>query len=252
MGRHMVTHGKVEMQHNHCCVTNVPRGFINAAECYVLKTAEGLVVNHYSDFTAKAENATVQISGSYLRDGKVQITIKASKAMELQLRIPDFSIHTTLNSQEITGENGYYTLQINAGTTELSLTFEMTVQLRQLEEAPEHFPTEDFRVRRYKMDNPVREEDMTWDRRGTVVYGPLLLTCSKLVGNTEEEMFASDTVAHKGYRCSVEPIDCERVNNAFCVTFTNADSIVKIKMCDYGSGTNIESPDDDRLFNIFV
>lgn len=252
MGRHMVTHGKVEMQHNHCCVTNVPRGFINAAECYVLKTAEGLVVNHYSDFFAKTEIATVQIGGSYLRDGKVQITIEATNTMELQLRIPDFSSYTTLNGKEIIGENGYYTLQINAGTTELSLTFEMTVQLRQLEEAPEHFQTEDFRVRRYIIDNPVREEDMTWDRRATVVYGPLLLTRSKLVGNTEEEMFVSDTVAHKGYTCSVEPIDCEAVNHAFCVTFTSKDKVVKTKMCDYGSGTNIESPNDDRLFNIFV
>jgi len=252
MGRHMVTHGKVEMQHNHCCVTNVPRGFINAAECYVLQTADGLVVNHYTDFTAEAENATVKIGGSYLRDGKVQLTVETKNAIKLQLRIPDFSSHTTLNGKEIVGKKGYYTVQINAGITKLSLSFEMAVRLRQLEETPEHFPTEDFRVRRYIMDNTVREADMTWDRRGTVVYGPLLLTRSKLVGNTEEEMFASDTIAHKGYSCSVEPIDCESVNNAFCVTFTNADSIVKIKMCDYGSGTNIESPDDDRLFNIFV
>jgi hypothetical protein len=252
MGRHMVTHGKVEMQHNHCCVTNVPRGFINAAECYVLKTAEGLVVNHYSDFTAKAENATVQISGSYLRDGKVQITIEATNTMELQLRIPDFSSYTTLNGKEIIGENGYYTLRLNAGTTELSLTFEMTVQLRQLEEAPKHFPTEDFRVRRYIIDNPVREEDMTWDRRATVVYGPLLLTRSKLVGNTEEEMFASDTVAHRGFSCCVEPMENENVTCAFRVTFTDGKEKVVTNMCDYGSGTNLESPEDDRLFNIFV
>ena len=252
MGRHMVTHGKVEMQHNHCCVTNVPRGFINAAECYVLQTADGLVINHYTDFTAKAKNATVTVGGSYLRDGQVRVTVDAKEALTLKLRVPAFSGHTTLNGKAIEATDGYYVLNLSAGVTDLELSFEMTVQLRELAETPEHFPAEDFRVRRYIMDNPVQEENMTWDRRATVVCGPLLLTRSKLVGNTEQEMFASDTVAHKGFSCTVEPIVCDAVTAAFAVTFTNGKETVKTNMCDYGSGTNLESPDDDKLFNIYI
>ena len=252
MGRHMVTHGKVEMQHNHCCVTNVPRGFINAAECFVLKIADGLVVNHYSDFCAKTDDTTVTISGSYLHDGQVRIVVDTAKEMLLQLRIPAFSSCTMLNGNKITGENGYYGVQIGAGVTELRLTFEMAVQMRQLNEAPKRFRSDEFQIRRFKEDNPVREEDMTWDRRATIVYGPLLLTRSKLVGNTEEEMFASDTVAHRDFVCSVEPITNENVTCAVRVTFSNGDEKVVTNMCDYGSGTNMESPDDDRLFNIFI
>ena len=252
MGRHMVTHGKVEMQHNHCCVTNVPRGFINAAECYVLQTADGLIINHYTDFTANAADATVKISGSYLRDGNVEIAVDTRKAMVLKLRIPAFSNKTIINGKKIEASNGYYSLKLGAGPTQIKLSFEMTVSLREMKETPEHFPTEDFRVRRFIMDNPVLEENMTWDRRATVVYGPLLLTRSKLVGNTEQEMFDSDTVAHKGYVCTVTPMECDNVNYGFEVAFTNADGVVKTKMCDYGSGTNIESADDDKLFNIYI
>ncbi len=252
MGRHMVTHGKVNMQHNHCCVTNVPRGFINAAECYVLQTADGYVINHYTDFTAKTETAVITVEGSYLRDGNVTVTVDAKAPMKLQLRIPDFSSRTTVNGKAVAATDGYCWLDVPAGSTTVSLSFEMAVQLRQLEEAPEHFPSDDFRVRRFKEDNPVQEENMTWDRRATVVYGPLLLTRSKLVGNTEEEMFASDTVAHKGFSCRVEPMDCENVTCAFTVTFTNKEETVTTKMCDYGSGTNLESPDDDKLFNIYL
>lgn len=252
MGRHMVTHGKVEMQHNHCCVTNVPRGFINAAECYVLEMECGLVVNHYTDFVANADCATVKVSGSYLRDGNVMISIDAKKPLTLQLRIPGFSRCTTLNGEPITGKAGYYTLQLAAGGTELFLAFDMAVELRELQEAPVHFSSEEFQVRRFKEDNPVREENMTWDRRTTVVYGPLLLTRSKLVGNTEQEMFASETVAHRRFACNVEPIDCDNVTCAFVVTFTNGKETIRTNMCDYGSGTNIESPDDDMLFNIYI
>ena len=252
MGRHMVTHGKVEMQHNHCCVTNIPRGFINAAECYVLQKADGLVINHYTDFTAKTRFGVVLIGGSYLRDGKVTVTVLADKALSLSLRIPAFSDHTILNGKAISAVDGYYELEIPTGETVLELQFEMLVKLREMAEPTEHFPSDDFRIRRYVMDNPVQEADMTWDCRATVVYGPLLLTRSKLVGNTEDEMFHSDTVANKGYRCSVEPIESQAVSCAFRVTFRNGDDVVTTHMCDYGSGTNIESPDDDRLFNIFV
>ena len=93
---------------------------------------------------------------------------------------------------------------------------------------------------------------MTWDKRATLLYGPLLLTRSKLVGNTEEEMFASETVAHKGYTCEVTPVESDRVNYAFHVKFTNASDTVEMVMCDYASGTNITSYDDMKLFNIFI
>lgn len=252
MGRHMVTHGKVEMQHNHCCVTNVPRGFINAAECYVLKTNDGFAINHYTDFSIKTEKTMITISGSYLSNGQTTVTLDTAEPIKVTLRIPAFSGEVMLNGKMVKPENGYVTVTVNAGITVLQLSFRMTVKLRELPEAPEHFPSDEFQVRRFVLDNPVREMDMTWDCRATVVYGPLLLTRSKLVGNTEEEMFASDTVAHRGFSCCVEPMENENVTSAFRVTFTDGKEKVVTNMCDYGSGTNLESPEDDRLFNIFV
>ena len=252
MGRHMVTHGKVEMQHNHCCVTNVPRGFINAAECFVLQTADGFVINHYTEFTAQTGDASVSISGSYLRDGKVTVAVNAAVPLKLALRIPAFSGVTTVNGTQIKAVDGYYTMDLSAGETLLALQFEMKVNLREMTKLPERFLSEDFRVRRYIIDNPVREEDMIWDRRATVVYGPLLLTRSKLVGNTEQEMFDSDTVANKDFSCHVMPVDSDAVNYAFLVTFQNKAESITTMMCDYGSGTNVESPEDDRLFNIYI
>jgi hypothetical protein len=252
MGRHMVTHGKVEMQHNHCCVTNVPRGFINAAECYVLKTNDGFAINHYTDFSIKTEKTMITISGSYLSNGQTTVTLDTAEPIKVTLRIPAFSGEVMLNGKMVKPENGYVTVTVNAGITVLQLSFRMTVKLRELPEAPEHFPSDEFQVRRFVLDNPVREMDMTWDRRATVVYGPLLLTRSKLVGNTEEEMFASDTVAHRGFSCCVEPMENENVTCAFRVTFADGKEKVVTNMCDYGSGTNLESPEDDRLFNIFV
>ena len=217
-----------------------------------MRRADGLTVNFYTDFTARTEVADVVIGGSYLCDGMVQIHMDAREDFVLRLRVPEWSAHTLLNGQEIIGQDGYYSLDVKAGITELSLSFEMKPVLRELSEVPKHFPSEDFRMRRYVSGNAVTEDMMTWDKRATLLYGPLLLTRSKLVGNTEEEMFASETVAHKGYTCEVTPVECNRVNYAFHVKFTNASDTVEMVMCDYASGTNIDSYDDMKLFNIFI
>lgn len=253
VGRHMVAQGQAGMKYSHCCVNNVPRGFLNVAEMFVMEEAGGLVINYYTDFTAKTELAEVEISGSYLKDGRALIKINAKRGFDLRLRVPDCSLSFKLNGNTVTDyDNGYFKIAVAPGKTELELAFEFAIVLRELEKEPEHFDSQDFRVRRFVYDNPVKEEYMTWDKRATLLYGPLLLTRSKLVGNDEAEMFESQSVAHRGYECTVSPIDKDGVNYAFKVSFRNSDSVYETVMCDYASGTNIYSKDDDKLFNIFI
>lgn len=252
-GRHMVANGQAKMQYSHCCVNNIPRGFLNVAESFVMRSTDGIIINFYSDFFAKCELAEISIQGSYLKDGKTTIKICANEDFSLSLRIPEWSDKTKLNGESVTAKNGYYTFDIKRGITEFSLEFDMKITLRELKEAPEHFPAEDFRVRRYCYNNIVTEDMMTWDKRATLLYGPLLLTKSKLVGNSEDEMYAFETVAGKGYTCEITPIDCDEVNYAFNVRFIDNNGVaMEMKMCDYASGTNIASYDDMKLFNIFI
>ncbi|MBR2343269.1 MAG: glycoside hydrolase family 127 protein [Clostridia bacterium] len=252
VGRHMVAAGQASMKYSHCCVNNIPRGVLNVAESFVMQSADGLVINHYTDFSAKSDIADIEISGSYLADGAVTVKINAKRDFNLSLRIPAWSAGTALNGAEISAAEGYYTLAVKSGTSVLNLKFTAIPRLRELAEAPEHFPSQDFRVRRFVYDNIVTEDMMTWDARATLVYGPLLLTRSKLVGSTEKEMFDSETVAGKGFKCTVTPIECESVSYAFRASFENGAESVAFNMCDYASGTNLWSKDDMKLFNIFI
>ncbi len=252
VGRHMTNKGQADLQYSHCCVNNMPRGYVNAAESFVMREGDGLVINLYSDFTAKCDIADITISGSYLKNGKAVIAVDAKRDFDLKLCIPSWSEKTHLNGSEIEPDNGYFTVSLDSGATVICLDFQMKIVLRELAETPERFYCPDYRVRRYIEDTSVPEDIMTWDKRATLVYGPLLLTRSKLLGNTEEEMFNSDTVAHKGYKVEVTPIDAENVNYAFNVKFTNADGTYETKMCDYASGSNIPSYEDDKIFNVFI
>ena len=253
-GRHMVAHGQSYTTYSHCCVNNIPRGILNAAEMFVLRRDDALIVNMYSDFEAKTEATHISISGSYLSDGNVTLTIDSKAPVTLLLRVPAWATFAKINGKDMQAENGYCTVLANEGKTVYSLSFGMKIVLRELETEPEHFPPESTFIRRFTQpnDNFVDESLMTWDKRATLLYGPLLLTRSKLCGNTEEEIFESESVAHQGYEISVQPIEHENVRAAFKVTFKNEKKTLESVMCDYASGSNIASEEDMKLFNVFI
>ena len=252
VGRHMVASGQAKMKYSHCCVNNMPRGILNALECFVMRTEDGLAVNLYTDYHARGCGFDIKIEGSYLKDGRVRITLNTDKDMTLALRIPDWSAKTVIDDKEADPSTDYYKIKIERGTRVIDVCFSPRPTLRTLKEAPTRYPKEDFRVRRFCYDNVVTDDIMTWDIRSTLLYGPLLLTRSKLVGSTEEEMFERETVSNRGFSVKVEPIEEGDLYYAFRVTFENEKEKISFKMCDYASGTNVWSKDDMKLFNIFI
>ncbi|MBQ8642907.1 MAG: glycoside hydrolase family 127 protein [Clostridia bacterium] len=256
LGRHMVAVGQASMRYSHCCVNNMPRGFLNACETFVMTDGEGIWVNLYSPFTAvlrlKSGEASVQIGGTWLRDGRVSVTLTVPAETEIHLRIPGWSRHTWIDGTRYDAPGTYAEIRIPAGSSRVELAFDMTPEIREFPGNVETYPAGDFRVRRFVEQNPVSADDMIRERRCVVLYGPLLLTRSKLAGNTEEEMFGSDTICGRGYRCMAEPADSDAVRNRFIVTFTNGSHTFTTPMCDYATGSNRWSEEDPRLFNIYL
>ena len=255
-GRPLVATGQASMRYSHCCVNNMPRGFLNACELYAVTDGEKIFCNLYTDYegtlSAISGSVHVKISGTYLRDGQVKVSVDTAGPCVVCLRIPAWSKKTFLNGRELSVSGCYYECGVPAGHTDFSLAFDMTPVLREFPVEPERFPREDFRVRRFVDGNPVPERVMVWDRRATVLYGPLLLTQSKAVGSTEEEMFDSDTVSGKGFVCQVEPTDADGVRNAFRVTFVRDGQTVTRSMCDLATGANRWSEDDPCFYSVFV
>jgi DUF1680 family protein len=251
-GRHMVATGQADMKYSHCCVNNMPRGFLNAAETFVMKGSDGIYLNLYSDFECVIDGSEVKICGSYLRDGRVTISIDLLEETDVHLRIPSWSKTCKIGDRVYSSPGSYVALRYPSGQSRITLEFDMTPIIIDMPSVPESFPDSDFRVSRFITGNNVSRDIMTWDRRSVVLYGALLLTRSKLVGNTEDEMFNSDTICRKGYACEVIPIESYNVRNAFIVRFKNTNGSFETNMCDFASGSNRWSEDDDRLFNIYV
>ena len=250
-GRHMVATGQAGMKYSHCCVNNMPRGYLNAAEAYVMVGGDGIYVNLYTDFECRVGGGTVKLGGSYLRDGRVKVSLDLPKAADVHLRIPAWSRRTVIDGEVVGCPQSYVVRRVGAGRSELSIEFDMAPELHQFHREPERFDVKDFRVGRFISGNDVPVGLMSFDRRSVLTYGALLLVRSKMVGCTEGEMFGSAPLDPRS-ECEIEPIESSAVRNAFRVRFATPSGVVVTHMCDYATGTNRWSADDAALFNLLI
>ena len=87
--------------------------------------------------------------------------------------------------------------------------------------------------------------------RATMMYGPLLLARSKMIGNTEEEMFASAPIDAKGdVRVTSVCGDCDLYRLKLDLTFTSGDKTFSTTVCDFGSAGN-EKLTDNRYYSMY-
>lgn len=245
-GRHMVATGQAGMKHSHCCVNNLPRGFLNALDMIACESKRGLSVNLYSECEGEVGKYGLKISGGYLENGELTVKINSPEPSEATFRLPGWCERCEINGTDF---RGHITLPLNPGENTFNLKFEMKPQTKVFPGNAEHFPNSDFRTGRFINGNPVREEDMVTDRRATVRYGALLLCRSKLAGNSEEEMFDEETIVGRKQINSIEPINPGEVRNRFRVKFDDGSETT---MCDFATGSNRWSENDDRLFTIWM
>lgn len=265
-GRHMVAVVQAEMTHNHCCVNNMPRGLLNFAESCVMSDSGTLYVNMYSDFDGRikvGENTvSVKIEGDYPIEDKVKITISGNaEALKVKLRNPVWSDATVIeyDGEKHSAGKGFFDIEVNALPCEINLHFDTSVKVTHVVSHPE---LGDIRWKRgrfiSKMDESVEsnkylavnEEEFIADETNIVKKGVILLCKTKLIGNTEEEIFEKCTLS-EDFKC----VKCERtksaegINAQYSLTFSNGKEELAYTVCDYASGTNIMT-EDRKMFSI--
>lgn len=264
-GQHMYAHGQVTMEHQHCCINNMPRGFLNAVDIAAMRDGDTIVVNLYNEFSGMLGDDLINVSGDLFGSGRVTVEIDAASAASVRLRYPHWSMKLRLNGlateaqtlidgKRVEGIGIYSEHHLQKGKNSFTLEFDMTPRLIVFDGELEHFPKNDFRIARYLSDD-LTENEMSFDRCAKLMRGPLLLCKSKLVGCTEEEMFGSDTIDPQKLSsavCEVTPIESDRVRAAYDVKLRDraGNTLLETKMCDYATGSNLEG--DPRLFTIWL
>ena len=92
-----------------CCACIGPMGIGTFTETAMLASEKGVVINSYMDGYLSAKGFKFHIESGYPYKGRIKILVEGNGSLELALRIPTWSLETTLrvNGEPLTATVGY-------------------------------------------------------------------------------------------------------------------------------------------------
>ena len=257
-GRHWSAEWQVETKYQHCCVNNVGRGFVNAAESVLTADGDGYYVNLYLQAKIRFGETTFRVSSGYTDRGAVSVTVRgAQPGKKLHLRIPAWSKITkiTLGDEvyETAAAGTYYTVVLSGEEQLIRLNFDMTPEVIDFAGEFCDLPANDYHVNRW-IDGSAGlcdREQMLKHPQSVIRRGPVMLARSKRFGSSEEEMFSGETVWGKERTCTARVIRHDRLLCGCRVTLTWDGQSREYLMCDVASAANRDL-EEVRFFTMYV
>lgn len=256
-GRHWDAVPQCDTKYQNCCLNNVPRGFVNAAESVAMADETGYYVNLYVPAKVRVGGAEIAVGEGYFTDGKVRVTVSGETAgKKLRLRVPDWSKQTAIafGGAVVKAAAGEYAeLCLADGENTVDLTFDMTARIYDYKGEVRDLPENDYHVKRWLGEGAVinTRDVMCRHAMSTVEVGPLVLARSKRIGSDEKAMFSQETVWGKDYTARAVPVGGEELLSAFDVTFEKDGKTFAYRMCDFASAANLYL-EDNHYFTVFV
>lgn len=263
--RQEYAHNQANMKHHHCCVNNIPRGLLNAAECAVMTNDNELLINLYHCYEATVtlgkKRVTVRTEGDFVADSRAKIHV--NHTVDVTLRIPSWTKQATVivNGIPNKAKAGLFRIKsadITVNNTDcplvLEVIFDNSVHIKPFTKPIPQHNTDDWQYQRWAKRNEFeRILGRTFQNspRCVLQKGAILLCRSKLIGNTAEEMFDGDNLIDSGYKCTLEKCKTDAdVQAQWIATFSNGEKTFRTKVCDYPFAANIEQ-NDTEYFSIY-
>ena len=253
-GKHEYAHMQAFMRYNHCCVNNIPRGFMDVAQTLVSRDAEGTVyINWYSDSRSAIDGVRVQVTGNYPVGGEVAVQVETSAPLKVRLRVPAWAAGGRMTVDGVAAQPGWFETSIG-GPHCFRIHFDLTPIVANSDKpAVERYAADDKRITKWNSNG--NDADITALTRSTpmaqVFRGPLLLAKCKRVGDSEAEIFTKKSINRQGYTCTADALDNENVWGAWLLTLSNGKERFRVKASDYASSGDEELPRGANAFSVF-
>lgn len=258
-GRHWDAEPQVETKYQNCCINNIARGFVNAAESAVTLCGGSYMVNLYMQTRVRLGDVSFRVTAGYADRGSVSIIVRGAKGGEkLLLRLPGWSRETVIaqDGQEktFTAPGTYAELTLQPGNSLIQLRFDMTPEVIDLTGRTYGMDAADYHAQRWVDANGglCGRDRMLKKPMCVIRRGPVMLARSKRLGCTEEDMFSGETAAGRKISCSAQMIRHDRMLTACRVQLSAEDGWAReYLMCDYASAANREC-EDSGYFTMYV
>ena len=231
--------------HNHCCVNNIPRTFMDMAAATVAVDAKGVYhVNFYQDATAELDGVKFRISGNYPVGNRVTVAVSGAAEGKVEFRKPVWCPRMETRVKEKRGAGGEDLVY--------ELVFDMNPRL--VERKAANVSSEGWYRSRYRC-YPMSSGDpvnacFRSEPAAAVMYGPLLLAKSRVLGEREAALADPFTVNGKGYSLRLTALPTDETWGAWTVELSKpGEKTREYKACDfssaadriYGQGANVFS-----------
>ena len=266
IGSHMWARNQAKMQHQHCCVNNMPRAFVRIAEATLMQNDDAVILNLYEASRASVSyeggKVDIEIAPGYFAGGRFDINVTyTGKIKPLHLRIPAWTSRADITAEGKTyaADHGYFELTPTEESLVVSVDFHTEPKLCTFQKPVNPYDElvdgkPHWKLARWickKSPGELTEDLFQRTPRSTMMYGPLLLARSKEIGSTEEEMLEG-TALSTGATCRV--IDSREgdvpVRLMMDVEVMDGDQTFVTTVCDYASAANQELA-DSRYFSIY-
>lgn len=236
-------------KHNHCCVNNVPRGFMDVAEGTVSTNAAGDVyVNSYQDATVTLDRFKLAISGGYPVGDEVAVTVDSDRARTVMFRVPGWS-------KKDSDCGSWRSVAVPAGRSTYRLAFDFSPHLVpsaakpvkgdvRTDVAVVSWAKGDF----LNLDVLARALDRPAAR---LERGPLVLAKAVAAGDSVEEIFAHQTENGAATEVSLSPIPTSDTFGAWRATLQTPKGETQVGVCDYQSAADSDIPPCNEVFSIW-
>lgn len=252
-GRHTGQRGQCGYAYNHCCVNNLPRTFMDVAQVTVTRDAAGTFhVNLYQDATVELYGVKFEISGNYPVDNVVTVKV-SDPAAKVEFRkpawCPKMQVLPSTSQTSQTCQTFVLSFDMNARIVDrLETVPELNVKDRNKSWAFKRYP--DHWCGHVNRD---LIEGYRTTPAAQVMWGPLVLTKSRLVGNTKAEIVEPFTVNGKGYSVKATPVASDGMTwGRWDLELTKpGERAIKVKACDFESGSDVPCGESGDLFSIW-
>jgi len=238
-----------DFKHNHCCVNNVPRGFMDFAESVVSTNAQGEVfVSQYADCTVSLDGLSLAISGNYPVGDRVTVAVESSVPRTIRFRVPGWS-------RADADRGSWRNVSVPAGRSVRTFTFDFTPRIEPSKALAVKEPIlEDFAVNRWARGDFLNLDVLPHALgrpAARIVRGPLVLAKSSRLGLSSDAILGLPTDNGEGARVSLVPINPQTTWGAWRATITTPEGNTTIDLCDFQSAADEDTPPCNDALSIW-
>ncbi len=260
--RHGAAGRHAGMKYNHCCVNNIPRGFMEFAESVLAKDRDGAYrIAFYTDVEAKMGDLEIAVGGNWPVGDVAKVDVRGVPGTRLKFRKPAWSQTMLVDGKSVDAAGGWWETAVPPdGKLCCSFAFDLSPRIVPLEAKPD--------PQNASMPFEVRKRWLIYDKWDIMPYfhafdlvrvmrGPLLIAKSTRTGANEDEVFGWGRARDDGsIKVEMEPLDGYDVWGAWKVSLSvtkgaGCERYFSVNACDFQSAGDSHDVCPAKTFCIF-